>query len=67
MREANIRHVYPVSDAIEHATDGDDCPCGDGNIGYVVLHNCLSPLSPAADYGVSAGLLWKRYCQSHES
>lgn len=24
----NTVHVRPVADAIEHATNGDDCPCG---------------------------------------
>ena len=43
-------HVHPVSDLIEHETDGGDCMCGpttepverdDGSIGYVIMHHAL--------------------------
>lgn len=40
-------HNYPDLDAIEHVTDGGDCPCGpdteavfreDGSNGWLILH-----------------------------
>lgn len=46
----DIVHTYPVSDIIEHDTNGDDCPCGpttepvpreDGSMGWHVLHHSL--------------------------
>lgn len=43
-------HTYPVSDLIEHDTDGGDCLCGptteavardDGSYGWQVIHHSL--------------------------
>jgi hypothetical protein len=42
-----IVHTYPVTDVIEHVTDGQPCPCGptkeavereDGSTGWQVIH-----------------------------
>lgn len=43
-------HVFPISDLIEHVTDGGECPCGpttepverdDGSMGWLVTHHSL--------------------------
>lgn len=43
-------HVCPVSDLIEHDTEGDGCPCGpttepvprdDGSMGWLIVHHSL--------------------------
>lgn len=48
MPDPDTIHVYPIDDAIEHETDGTDCPClpevepcerEDGSYGWLVTHN----------------------------
>ena len=47
---ADIRHVSPLNDLVEHDTSGEECVCGpefipvirdDGSIAYVVKHHSL--------------------------